>query len=344
MPGMRIPEVAPPPLPAALAGHNVRFPRVEDVEAIFELGSAADRAVIGTTLITRAEVEQSIVAPSAQQDSRQVLVERDGVAVAWPWIQQATPAHLAGDIQVHPDVAPHASDLLVAWALDWFDQIARANFDNGRLDGGASDRIQLGNWCYEQDSSRPDQLRAAGYDQSRSFIRMTRTVEATDSYPRPSDGVVVRGADIDPGDPAHGDAKLVHSIVSTSFADHYNYAPTPFELWFARRTDDPGFDPSLWFVAEHAGTPLGAMIMNRELQEDQNAGYVHYLGVLREGRGRGLAKALLSRGFATSRDEGRTSVKLFVDAESPTGATRLYESVGMTREQVILEWQKWLLP
>jgi hypothetical protein len=55
-----------------------------------------------------------------------------------------------------------------------------------------------------------------------------------------------------------------------------------------------------------------------------------------------LAKALLYRGFAVSRDEGRTSVKLFVDAESPTGATRLYESVGMTREHVVLEWQKWI--
>jgi mycothiol synthase len=335
---MPIPDVAPPPLPDEFTRYDIRMPGVEDIDALYALGSAADEAVIGTAMITRAEIEQAIVSATGKEDSRQLLIERDGVTISWPWIEQMAPERLAGDIQVHPGLDRREGDALVAWALDWFERIARANFDAA----APPERIQLGNWCFQQDVTRPAQLSRAGYRSSRAFIRMTRDLSAGETYPEPAKEIVVRRASVEPLDPDAGDTRLVHSIVSTSFADHYNYTRTPFDVWFRRRTDDPGFDPSLWFLAEYAGKPLAAMIMNRELEDEQNAGYVHYLGVLREGRGRGLAKALLHRGFAVSRDEGRTAVKLFVDAESPTGATRLYESVGMTREQVVLEWQKWL--
>lgn len=77
--------------------------------------------------------------------------------------------------------------------------------------------------------------------------------------------------------------------------------------------------------------PLGACASsNRYL--DQNAGYIGSLGVLRKGRGRGVAKALLADAFGSFRDAGRARVFLHVDAESPTGATRLYRSVGMTED------------
>ena len=40
-----------------------------------------------------------------------------------------------------------------------------------------------------------------------------------------------------------------------------------------------------------------------------------------------------------ARRRGRTSVALMVDSESPTGATRLYESVGMTVDKVLVSWK-----
>ena len=52
-----------------------------------------------------------------------------------------------------------------------------------------------------------------------------------------------------------------------------------------------------------------------------------------------MAKALLAEAFAESARRGRTRVGLGVDSESPTGATRLYQSVGMFVEKVILAWQ-----
>ena len=50
-------------------------------------------------------------------------------------------------------------------------------------------------------------------------------------------------------------------------------------------------------------------------------------------RGRGLGEALLRAAFAEFRRRGVATVGLKVDADNPTGAVRLYERVGMTRDR-----------
>ncbi|MEZ5089508.1 MAG: GNAT family N-acetyltransferase [Micropruina sp.] len=77
-----------------------------------------------------------------------------------------------------------------------------------------------------------------------------------------------------------------------------------------------------------------ADLAQRVRRPSADADYVANLGVLRSGRGRGVAKALLHAAFARAQADGRAAVRLHVDAESPTGATRLYESVGMYRRVV----------
>lgn len=58
-------------------------------------------------------------------------------------------------------------------------------------------------------------------------------------------------------------------------------------------------------------------------------GWVRVLGVRRGWRRRGVGLALLQQVFAAFYERGMTTVGLGVDAESPTGATRLYERAGM---------------
>jgi mycothiol synthase len=53
------------------------------------------------------------------------------------------------------------------------------------------------------------------------------------------------------------------------------------------------------------------------------------LGTRRPWRRRGLAKALLYASFNEIRARGKPRAVLGVDAENPTGATRLYEGAGM---------------
>jgi ribosomal protein S18 acetylase RimI-like enzyme len=56
---------------------------------------------------------------------------------------------------------------------------------------------------------------------------------------------------------------------------------------------------------------------------------VRTLGVREEMRGRGLGKALLHQSFTDFYRRGVPKVGLAVDSQNPTGATRLYQKVGM---------------
>src|SRR5215468_1533170 len=59
------------------------------------------------------------------------------------------------------------------------------------------------------------------------------------------------------------------------------------------------------------------------------AGVVGALGVRKPWRRRGIAQALLHHAFGEFYRRGKRRVALGVDAENPTGATRLYERAGM---------------
>jgi len=60
-----------------------------------------------------------------------------------------------------------------------------------------------------------------------------------------------------------------------------------------------------------------------------NEGGIGQLGTVRGHRKLGLGRALLLAGMAWLKTQGLTTAVLGVDAENPTGALRLYESVGM---------------
>ena len=74
--------------------------------------------------------------------------------------------------------------------------------------------------------------------------------------------------------------------------------------------------------------------------ERNGGGYVGALAVRRPWRGRGLGRALLLHTFAEFQRRGFDRVTLGVDAENPTGATALYESVGMTVESEAIVFEK----
>jgi ribosomal protein S18 acetylase RimI-like enzyme len=63
--------------------------------------------------------------------------------------------------------------------------------------------------------------------------------------------------------------------------------------------------------------------------EKTSDAWVQTLGVLRSWRRQGLALALLQHSFREFYKRGLHTVYLAVDAQSLTGATRLYERAGM---------------
>lgn len=73
-------------------------------------------------------------------------------------------------------------------------------------------------------------------------------------------------------------------------------------------------------------------------------GYVGTLGVRRARRKRGLGEALLLHSFNEFYKRGTRTIGLGVDAENPTGATRLYKKVGMHVASEYVIYEKELRP
>jgi ribosomal protein S18 acetylase RimI-like enzyme len=115
------------------------------------------------------------------------------------------------------------------------------------------------------------------------------------------------------------------------------HEPRPYGEWARTLFDREGHDPSLYLVAEADGDIAGAALCDWKRNGDW--GWVERLGVRPAWRRRGIGEALLRAAFAEFHRRGERTVALQVDAESPTGATRLYERAGM---RVLYEvvWEK----
>ena len=135
-----------------------------------------------------------------------------------------------------------------------------------------------------------------------------------------------------------GEERAFYDATVESFQDHWNWHATEYERWIEMRRgqhrDEHG---PLWFVVRD-GDELAAVVRN---EADRNGGgYVGLIGVRRAWRGQGLAKALLQGTFSEFWKRGTTRVTLDVDADSPTGATHLYERVGMHVEACGVVFEK----
>jgi mycothiol synthase len=146
-------------------------------------------------------------------------------------------------------------------------------------------------------------------------------------------GPVPVGIDIN-GIEVPGDLPAVHTVLDQAFADDWGYHPEPFDRWAEDYATSPSYDPTLWLLGTEGKEPVGTLTAN--VWGDR--GWVGEVGVLASHRGRGIAAALLRRSFDAFAQRGLPRVILNVDAENPTGATALYERVGM---RVIKRWDLW---
>jgi mycothiol synthase len=131
------------------------------------------------------------------------------------------------------------------------------------------------------------------------------------------------------------DLPAFHLVLDTAFADHWDHHPLQFDRWVERHAGDAGPDAGLWLLAlDEGGAPVGALTA----REHQDRGWINLLGVLAEGRGRGVATALLHASFAAFAERRVPQVVLVVDAQNPTGATAVYERAGM---RVVNQFDLW---
>jgi GNAT superfamily N-acetyltransferase len=170
-----------------------------------------------------------------------------------------------------------------------------------------------------------------GYREVRRFWEMT--IELGDDPPAAP--VLPEGFRLEPFSAEHAGA--FHAALEEAFEDHWEFKPTAFGDWWRRQVAKSDHDPSLWFVVRDGEEVVAG---TRNDPERSGGGWIGALGVRREWRGRGLAKALLLASFGEFHRRGQRRVGLGVDSENPTGATKLYESVGMVVDTEQVVWEK----
>lgn len=144
------------------------------------------------------------------------------------------------------------------------------------------------------------------------------------------------------------DLLQVVRAVNEAFKDHWGFVAQPEEEtlkdWAEWIEKDPKHDPTLWFLAMDGDEIAGVSLCRLEAWNDPSWGWVDELGVRRDWRRQGVALALLQHSFAELYKRGKKHVGLGVDADSLTGATRLYEKAGMRIYREFHDYEKVLRP
>lgn len=297
-------------------GLSLRHPTLDDVEAVGALLVASDIAEWGEPDTDLAEL-RDFWRQHDLDSNAWILTDASDRPIAYADLDAERPVRLEGWVVVHPEwrrrgLGTHLAELVEE----------RARQVVPRAPEGV--RVTLAGWANANADAARAFLGGRGFIPKRRFWRM-RIDMGTDPPASPAwpDGITVRR--YVPG----ADERAVFEASEDAFNDHWGHVPTPFESWI-KRTEGETFDPSLWFLATAGDEIVGTSLCANYLE----IGWVGTLGVRRPWRGRGLGEALLRHSFAEFHRRGRRTVALGVDAESLTGATRLYERAGMHVDRV----------
>ncbi len=162
-------------------------------------------------------------------------------------------------------------------------------------------------------------VESRGYLPVRHFWRMDAPLTDELPNPRQIEGVTLRPFVFGQDD------RAVHAAHQESFANHWGFVKRDFDEWAQHRFRESAFDPTLWFVAEADGDIVGVL----QGVDDHGVAWVGMLGVRPAWQKRGIGEALLRHAFIEFRRRGYGRVGLAVDTDNDTGATVLYERVGM---------------
>jgi len=229
------------------------------------------------------------------------VVDEDGRMIGVGYLRKRG-SYTIADYFVHPESQERCAGSLL---LDWGE---RRTVEEGlsAVRPGATARDERGKELLER----------RGYRYIRSFYRMVIDLAEQPFPPVWPDGFRVA---FEPGA-----ERLIHETLEEAFEDHFGHEPRTFEQWIAQNGP---LDRRLCYVVRtEDGTPAAAQVVD---EENFGTAWVSILGVRPAWRRRGLGEALLRQAFHDLYARGRDRITLAVDAENTTGATRLYERVGM---------------
>ena len=196
--------------------------------------------------------------------------------------------------------------------------------------------LAFGAFSGEHQAGANTLLADAGYRQVRYFFDMERpTLDEVPEIPLP------HGLELRPITPDL--YKRVWDADVEAFRDHWGGFDSS-DAALQRYLESPDNDPSMWLMA-FDGDEVAGGVINTVYAEENAAlgvrrGWLDSVFTRRPWRRRGLARALIARSLVVLRERGMTSAMLGVDAENPSGALGLYESVGFGVVKRFTAWRK----
>jgi ribosomal protein S18 acetylase RimI-like enzyme len=129
-----------------------------------------------------------------------------------------------------------------------------------------------------------------------------------------------------------------------AFRDHWGSTPVTEEWW---ATGTTGFGSRVdwsYFAVNDDDQIIGHLITHRTPNDDEVLGakyaWIDNIGTLAEYRSKGIATQLITTALAKYREEGMAFAALGVDSANPTGAYRLYESLGFRKWRESVTYQR----
>ncbi|MFC8411206.1 GNAT family N-acetyltransferase [Arthrobacter sp. NPDC057259] len=177
-----------------------------------------------------------------------------------------------------------------------------------------------------------------GYRVVRYYNEMHRPL--TDPLPAYRLGGGLELADFGPA--LHEEVRQAHN---DAFRDHWGSEPRDEEAW-GFVVNDPLARPDLSCVVLDAdnGRVAGYQLASHDpdiaVERGFTEGYTDLLGVRRDYRGRGIARALLAEAMRRFAAAGMDKASLDVDSENPTGALALYTALGYRAVNRSMAWDK----
>lgn len=317
-------------------GYTTRPLTLDDAEAYADLGVISLAAKGLTEVADYEDVRADWQSPDfdlAQSSLGVFTADGDliGEAIVWDTGELPVQPRLGWDI--HPE---HMNKGIEQYLIEWTENRAHQALD--RCPPNAQFKYRMG--CRDGYKPREAILAEHGYEATRYWLRMVINMEEAPPIPNLADGFIIRPYN-------HPDEfEALVRADDEGFKDHWGYVDEPFEKtlqeWEHWLSTDRLFDPSIFFLAieEATGEIAGVCLCRSEEWGRPDSAYVDSVAVLRQYRRKGLAKAMLNHAFGEFWKRDRKTVALHVDATSLTGATRVYEAVGMHADDKWATWEK----
>lgn len=191
-------------------------------------------------------------------------------------------------------------------------------------------RVYLRSTLDSKDESGKSVHEACDFSPIRYHWRMEIKLDTLPPAP-----VFPKSVEIRPYAEKHDNA--LYQAHEDAFSDHWGHTRGTYDEWLHHNENR---DKSLWILAWDGDQIAGYSLIRSRM----GVGWVGSLGVRRPWRKQGLGESLLLQSFRDLYEQGYPVIGLGVDAQNPTGATRLYKKAGMYAASEFVTYEKELRP